>query len=115
MISSEQLYKLAAENPQNESLQEAVAIGQRMDADPEFRAQRRAEFQREFLEGAKFAPFRIAGGVVDVANLPGQALGIAPVDPFLGSDYMIDKYATGIEALGGSYRRPTGSGYSISS
>jgi hypothetical protein len=31
MISSEQLYKLAAENPQNESLQEAVAIGQRMD------------------------------------------------------------------------------------
>jgi hypothetical protein len=110
MLSNEQLIALAKKNPENKKLQEDVAIAQRMESDPEFRAQRRAEFQRETLEGAKFAPFRIAGGVVDVANLPGQALGIAPEKPFLGSDYMIDKYATGIEALGGSYRRPTGSG-----
>ena len=111
MLSTEQLVELAKKNPENKKLQEDVAIAQRMDTDPEFRAQRRAEFQREFLEGVKFAPFRtVLGGVVDVANLPGQVLGIAPEKPFLGSDYMIDKYATGIEALGGSYRRPTGGG-----
>ena len=65
MLSTEQLVELAKKNPENKKLQEDVAIAQRMAADPEFRAQRRAEFQREFLEGAKFAPFRIAGGVVD--------------------------------------------------
>ena len=93
MLSTEQLAALAKKNPENKKLQEDVAIAQRMKADPEFRAQRRAEFRRETLEGAKFAPFRIAGGVVDLANLPGQALGVAPVEPFLGSDYLIDKNA----------------------
>jgi hypothetical protein len=110
MITTELLVELAKQNPENKKLQEDAAIAQRMDADPEFRAQRRAEFQREFLEGAKFAPFRIVGGPVDLANMALGVVGLDSEKPFLGSDYLIDKYATGIEALGGSYRRPTGSG-----
>ena len=61
----------------------------------------------DFLHGAKFAPFDLVGGPVDLAN---AALGLINLDhpePFMGSDYLINRYADLAEGLGSEFRRPT--------
>ena len=63
----------------------------------------------DFLHGAKFAPFDLVGGPVDIAN---AALGLINLDhpePFMGSDYLINRYADLAEGLGSEFRRPTDS------
>ena len=59
----------------------------------------------KFVRGASYGPFDLLGAPVDIANLlMGGAGGTKPVG---GSEYLIDKYADVVEALGGSYDRPT--------
>lgn len=59
----------------------------------------------EFVRGAKYAPFDLLGAPVDIANL--LMGGAGGTKPFLGSEYLIDKYADLGEALGIEYERPT--------
>lgn len=59
----------------------------------------------EFVRGAKYAPFDLLGAPVDIANL--LMGGAGGTKPFLGSEYLIDKYADLGEALGVEYERPT--------
>ena len=61
----------------------------------------------EFVRGAKYAPFDLLGAPVDIANL--LMGGAGGTKPFLGSEYLIDKYADLGEAIGVDYDRPTGS------
>ena len=61
----------------------------------------------EFVRGAKYAPFDLLGAPVDIANL--LMGGAGGTKPFLGSEYLIDKYADLGEAVGVNYDRPTGS------
>ena len=61
----------------------------------------------EFVRGAKYAPFDLLGAPVDIANL--LMGGAGGTKPFLGSEYLIDKYADLGEAIGVNYDRPTGS------
>ena len=61
----------------------------------------------EFVRGAKYAPFDLLGAPVDIANL--MMGGAGGTKPFLGSEYLIDKYADLGEAIGVNYDRPTGS------
>lgn len=59
----------------------------------------------KFVRGASYGPFDLLGAPVDIANLlMGGAGGTKPVG---GSEFLIDKYADLVEALGGSYDRPT--------
>lgn len=67
------------------------------------------EAAKDFARGVKYAPFDLLGVFVDTVNMPLQAVGLGSDKPFLGSEYLIDKYASAVEGLGGSYARPTGS------
>jgi len=62
---------------------------------------------KDFARGVKYAPFDLLGLAVDTVNMPLQAVGLGSDKPFLGSEYLIDKYASAVEGLGGSYARPT--------
>ena len=60
--------------------------------------------------GAKFAPMDLLGAPVDLITMGMRGVGIpVPEKPFLGSEYLIDKYADLGEALDINYDRPTGS------
>ena len=64
----------------------------------------------EFVRGAKYAPFDLLGMFADIPAAAMSAVGVPiPEKPFLGSEYLIDKYADLVEAFGSSYDRPTGS------
>ena len=65
----------------------------------------------DFIRGAKFAPMDLLGAPVDLTTMAMRGVGIpVPEKPFLGSEYLIDKYADLGEALDINYDRPTGSG-----
>ena len=69
----------------------------------------RPEEAGKFVQGAKFAPFRLAGAPVDITAAAMQAVGVPVGDkPMMSSEYLIDKYADLVEAFGGTYQRPTG-------
>ena len=69
----------------------------------------RPEEAGKFVQGAKFAPFRLVGAPVDIAAATMQAVGVPVGDkPMMSSEYLIDKYADLVEAFGGTYQRPTG-------
>ena len=59
----------------------------------------------EFVRGAKYSAFDLLGEPVDIANL--MMGGAGGTKPFLGSEYLIDKYADLGETLGVEYERPT--------
>ena len=64
----------------------------------------------EFVRGVKYAPMDFLGAPVDFVNTALGAVGVPVSDkPFLGSEYLIDKYADLGEAIGVNYDRPTGS------
>jgi len=64
----------------------------------------------DFVRGAKYAPMDLLGAPVDIVNMAMGAVGVPVSDkPFLGSEYLIDKYADLGEAIGVNYDRPTGS------
>jgi len=62
---------------------------------------------KDFARGVKYAHFDLLGAPVDIVNMPLRAAGLGSDKPFLGSEYLIDKYASAVEGLGGSYARPT--------
>ena len=64
---------------------------------------------REILHGAKFTPFDLVGGPVDAANYVLGAAGLDHPEPFLGSDYLINRYSELVESLGSEFRKPTNS------
>ena len=65
---------------------------------------------KDMARGAKFAPFDLLGAPVDLITMGMRGVGIpVPEKPFLGSEYLIDKYADLGEALDINYDRPTGS------
>jgi len=65
---------------------------------------------KDIARGAKFAPMDLLGAPVDIINMAMGAVGVPVSDkPFLGSEYLIDKYADLGEAIGVDYQRPTGS------
>ena len=64
----------------------------------------------DMARGAKFAPMDLLGAPVDLITMGMRGVGIpVPEKPFLGSEYLIDKYADLGEAIGVNYDRPTGS------
>ena len=64
----------------------------------------------EFVRGAKYAPFDLLGMFADIPAAAMSAVGVPiPKKPFLGSEYLIDKYADLGGAIGVNYDRPTGS------
>lgn len=65
----------------------------------------------DFARGVKYAPFDLLGAPVDLANM--MLLGAGGEKPFLGSEYLIDKYADLGESVGIDYDRPTQSGDEI--
>tara|TARA_R100001460_G_scaffold102807_1_gene147545 strand:+ start:1201 stop:3303 length:2103 start_codon:yes stop_codon:yes gene_type:complete len=66
---------------------------------------------KDFVRGAKFSPMDLLGAPVDLTTMAMRGVGIpVPEKPFLGSEYLIDKYADLGEALDINYDRPTGSG-----
>ena len=69
------------------------------------------QMKADFIRGAKFAPMDLLGAPVDLTTMAMRGVGIpVPEKPFLGSEYLIDKYADLGEALDINYDRPTGSG-----
>ena len=65
---------------------------------------------KDMARGAKFAPMDLLGAPVDLITMGMRGVGIpVPEKPFLGSEYLIDKYADLGEAIGINYDRPTGS------
>jgi len=65
---------------------------------------------KDMARGAKYAPFDLLGAPVDLITMGMRGVGIpVPEKPFLGSEYLIDKYADLGEAIGVDYDRPTGS------
>jgi len=69
------------------------------------------QMKSDFIRGAKFAPMDLLGAPVDLATMAMRGVGIpVPEKPFLGSEYLIDKYADLGEAIDVNYDRPTGSG-----
>ena len=48
----------------------------------------------DFVRGASYAPFDLLGLPVDLANMPFQAMGVTGDKPFMGSNYLIDLYAS---------------------
>ena len=65
---------------------------------------------KDMARGAKFAPMDLLGAPVDLVTMGMRGVGIpVPEKPFLGSEYLIDKYADLGEAIGVDYDRPTGS------
>ena len=69
------------------------------------------QMKADFIRGAKFAPMDLLGAPVDLTTMAMRGLGIpVPEKPFLGSEYLIDKYADLGEAIDVDYDRPTGSG-----
>lgn len=65
---------------------------------------------KDMARGAKFAPMDLLGAPVDLITMGMRGVGIpVPEKPFLGSEYLIDKYADLGEAIGVNYDRPTGS------
>jgi len=65
---------------------------------------------KDMARGAKFAPMDLLGAPVDLITMGMRGVGIpVPEKPFLGSEYLIDKYADLGEALDINYDRPTGS------
>ena len=69
------------------------------------------QMKSDFVRGAKFAPMDLLGAPVDLTTMAMRGVGIpVPEKPFLGSEYLIDKYADLGEALDINYDRPTGSG-----
>ena len=69
------------------------------------------QMKSDFIRGAKFAPMDLLGAPVDLTRMAMRGVGIpVPEKPFLGSEYLIDKYADLGEALDINYDRPTGSG-----
>lgn len=48
----------------------------------------------DFVRGASYAPFDLLGMPVDLMNMPLQAMGITDDKPFMGSNYLIDLYAS---------------------
>ena len=69
------------------------------------------QMKSDFIRGAKFAPMDLLGAPVDLTTMAMRGVGIpVPEKPFLGSEYLIDKYADLGEALDINYDRPTGSG-----
>ena len=63
----------------------------------------------EFLHGAKFTPFDLIGGPVDLANAALSVVGQDHPEPVLGSDYLINRYSDLMEIMGLEFRKPTGS------
>ena len=63
----------------------------------------------EFLHGAKFTPFDLIGGPVDLANAALSVIGQDHPEPVLGSDYLINRYSDLMESMGLEFRKPTGS------
>ena len=69
------------------------------------------QMKADFIRGAKFAPMDLLGAPVDLTTMAMRGVGIpVPEKPFLGSEYLIDKYADLGEAIDVDYDRPTGSG-----
>lgn len=69
------------------------------------------QMKADFIRGAKFAPMDLLGAPVDLTTMAMRGVGIpVPEKPFLGSEYLIDKYADLGEAIDVNYDRPTGSG-----
>ena len=67
------------------------------------------EYAGDFLHGAKFAPFDLVGGPVDLANAALGVVGLDHPEPFLGSDYLINRYADLAKGIGSGFRKPTDS------
>ena len=58
------------------------------------------QMKADFIRGAKFAPMDLLGAPVDLTTMAMRGVGIpVPEKPFLGSEYLIDKYADLGEAL----------------
>ena len=87
-----------------------MAQGDRPGKKP-FDPARAEQMKSDFIRGAKFAPMDLLGAPVDLTTMAMRGVGIpVPEKPFLGSEYLIDKYADLGEALDINYDRPTGSG-----
>ena len=49
---------------------------------------------KDFVRGASYAPFDLLGAPVDIANLALSPFGLSSENPFMGSNYLIDAYAS---------------------
>lgn len=71
----------------------------------------------DFGRGLKYSPFDLLGAPVDLMNMGLQGVDalfgrpntLGSRTPFLGSEYLIDKYSDLVEGIGYDYGRPTGS------
>ena len=63
----------------------------------------------EALHGGKFVVLDTAGAPVDFANGVLGLVGLEHPEPFLGSDYLRNRYADLLRSVGVDYRQPTGS------
>ena len=52
------------------------------------------EAAADFVRGVSYAPFDLLGAPVDITNMALQPLGLGSDKPFMGSNFLIDAYAS---------------------